>query len=450
MSPLVVAGVRLRRSLRLVIIGIGFGMVYFSITTGTPLTGFARKLGAGDFLYGILMALPVLGGVVQLFTAYLIEKIRRRKILFMASLLTQRLLWLPIACVPFLVPSGWPGLRVWTVIALLSLSAVNGSIGNVAFLSWMGDLVPEQIRGRFFSRRNTVSTITAALGGLAAGYYLDLNDSFKGFALVFSAAALFGAADILCFLWVDEPPMAETEQIRLLDLATCPFRAPDFRRFMFYNAAWSFAVNCAGPFFNVYMLEHLHLGYLQISVYAQLLGSLSTVLMVRVWGRLTDAYGSKPVLAVCCGGASVLPLVWILTSPGWPYTPLIVLAINFSAGVCWSGIDLCHLNLLLKFSPDRNRSVYVAGFNLFTTLAGSALAFVAGGLFLDLVRGPVARLGWRIFGGPLTGYHLLFVFSGLLRVLAAAVLLPGLREERSTAPAQIVRLLLGRGRGAAG
>ena len=189
------------------------------------------------------------------------------------------------------------------VISLLSLASVSGAVGGVTFLSWMGDLVPDQIRGRYFSRRNTVSTITTCLGGLLAGYYLDLHNNFTGFAIVFFVSALFGIADILCFIWVDEPPMAPSEHVPFLSLATYPFREVNFRRYMIFWAAWSFAINISGPFFNVYMLERLQMGYLQISLYTQLLGSLATVLFVRVWGRLADAHGSKPVMAVCCAVA---------------------------------------------------------------------------------------------------------------------------------------------------
>ncbi|MGE5530356.1 MAG: MFS transporter [Patescibacteria group bacterium] len=429
----------------MVILGVAFGIVFFAVTTGSPLTGFAYRLGSGDFLYGVLMALPVAGGVFQLVTAYWIERVRKRKAIFMVSLILQRVLWLPIAFVPFLVPSAWPGLRIWVVICLLCLSSISGAVGGVPFLSWMGDLVPDHIRGRYFSRRNTVSTIMASLGGLAAGFFLDLKDNFTGFAVVFSAAALFGVADILCFIWVDEPPMTAGEHVPFLTLLTYPFRDANFRRYMFFWAAWMFGVNLAAPFFNVYMLKHLNLGYLQISLYTQLLGSLATVLFVRMWGRLSDRYGSKPVMGICCAMAGVTPLLWLLPSPAMPRLSLalIVAGINFFGGAFWSGIDVTYLNLLLGCSPERNRSMFVAAFTLFASLVGGALAFLAGGFYLDATRAFVAGLHWRLFGAELTNYHLLFLTTSLLRFAALLLFLPRLRENAAVySPRQVVKELL--------
>lgn len=68
-----------QRSLHLIIIAVTFGMVFFTITGGFPLTGFARSLGAGDFIYGVLMGLPVVGGMLQVFVSFLLETTRKRK-----------------------------------------------------------------------------------------------------------------------------------------------------------------------------------------------------------------------------------------------------------------------------------------------------------------------------------------------------------------------------------
>lgn len=137
-------------------------------------------------------------------------------------------------------------------------------------------------------------------------------------------------------------------------------------------AAWSFAVNVAGPFFNVYMLEDLHLGYLRLSLYSQLLSTTATVLFVRDWGRLADALGGKPVMTVCGAGAASIPRSGFCRA-GSPLMPAIVAAINFLGGTFWSGIEVTYLNLLLGFSPEQNRSMFIAAFTLFVALVGRAL-----------------------------------------------------------------------------
>ena len=62
-----ISGYELRRSLNLLIISITFGMAFFVVIQGAPLTGFVRALGADDLIFGIIMAMPVLGGVLDVY-----------------------------------------------------------------------------------------------------------------------------------------------------------------------------------------------------------------------------------------------------------------------------------------------------------------------------------------------------------------------------------------------
>ena len=161
----------LRLSLRNVILSICFGMVFFAVINGPSVTGFARQLGANDLVFSLLMALPALGGVAQVFASYLLEKSGNRKRLFLGSLYPQRLIWIAVALVPILVQGGTA--RIVAAIALICMSGIFGSIGNVAFMSWMGDLVPREIRGRFFGTRSMLSTAVASAAAWSVGWFLD-------------------------------------------------------------------------------------------------------------------------------------------------------------------------------------------------------------------------------------------------------------------------------------
>ena len=54
---------------------------------------------------------------------------------------------LPLALLPFLGASEATGQRILFVVA--ALSAALGVLGNNAWVSWMGELVPRRIRGRY-------------------------------------------------------------------------------------------------------------------------------------------------------------------------------------------------------------------------------------------------------------------------------------------------------------
>jgi hypothetical protein len=66
----------------------------------SPLAGFARELGLGDLLYSVMLAMPVLGGTVQIVASFVLEKKRKRKEIFLLSGLVNRLPWLLVAVLP--------------------------------------------------------------------------------------------------------------------------------------------------------------------------------------------------------------------------------------------------------------------------------------------------------------------------------------------------------------
>ena len=179
----------LRRSLTLVITGVSFGIVFFTMINGAPLTGYLRALGMNDLLYGIIMALPLLGNIAQIPTAYFLETRGHLKSVFLISGFF-RLLWIPITLVPFFIPGLHRPERLAIVTALIAVWAGTNAMVGVTFNSWMGGLVPDGIRGRFFARRYMIYTIVGALAGLAAGKFLDRVPGFTGFAILFGIGSL--------------------------------------------------------------------------------------------------------------------------------------------------------------------------------------------------------------------------------------------------------------------
>jgi hypothetical protein len=73
---------------------------------------------------------------------------RRRKPIFMVAGLIQRLLWLPIALLPWICPHRR---IVAALTALTVLANASGQMAGPAFMSWRSDFVPLKVRGALFS-----------------------------------------------------------------------------------------------------------------------------------------------------------------------------------------------------------------------------------------------------------------------------------------------------------
>lgn len=435
----------LRRSLNLVIIGITFGMAFFSVIGsplgGAPFTGFIRALGAGDLMYGIIMALPILGGILQVFSSYYLESTGKRRSIFLITGFIHRLLWIPIAIIPLLFPQSRMNHAIILIAILITISISCNSIGSVAFLSWMGSLVPSEIKGRFFSRRTMISTITTVVVGFSVGWFLDKFPGLMGFTIVFIIISILGAMDIACFLWIKHPPMIiAKERTPFLKMFTEPFKSKNYMRLIIFVTIWNFGVNFSGPFFNVYMIEYLKMGYTTISLYSQVIFSIATLLFIQNWGKLADRFGYKPVYKICCAFVITLPYIWLFASSKNYY---ILILMNIISGACWPGIDLANLNMSVWLAPDKNRSIYIAVYSLITSLIGSALANVCGGAFMQVLR-PVldSKAIPFLVGQNLSAYHLLFIISGLIRTFAAFVLLPRIYEAKERPVKELIKTTL--------
>src|SRR5688500_721812 len=194
-----------RRAMSLVTLAWVFGSVWMTATSGAPLTQFARSLGASNFQFGLLAALPFVASLLSLPASVWIDRTGRRKGIFLWSLYAQRFLWFPIALLPLWIihtrgASAAPAALVLALWLIFIMHAGN-AIGSPAWVSWMADLVPDRLRGKYFSRRRQWGILSAIPAAWIAGWLLDqprvtqaVNESFITLtwcAVIFLSAAIF-------------------------------------------------------------------------------------------------------------------------------------------------------------------------------------------------------------------------------------------------------------------
>jgi MFS family permease len=363
---------------------------------------------------------PLLGSLAQLFSAWLGRFTGRKRIVF-AGCTLQASLWLAILAVPLLFVEH-------AVVALLVLLALYHSANNFAAPQWtsiMRDLVSERRRGRYFGHRTRLTTITTFVSLVLCGLLLHALDSkgltYLGFVAIFLIAFVARSTSVYHLTFLHEPPAG-------------PNSVPDMHiehwwrslkhtgavSFSLYFAFMNMAVGVSSPFFAVYMLRDLELSYLEFtalsgtSVFVQFL-SLPT------WGRVADVYGNRLILMVTSASLPIVPVLWIFTENFW-----FLMAFQAVSGVSWSGFTLSAGNLLYELVPNSRRAAYVA-FHSVGTAAGVFLGAMIGAA-LVVVLPPRAVL----FGsaGTLSNLLYLFVISGAMRAIIAALLARRVRDIR--------------------
>ncbi|MGQ0507494.1 MAG: MFS transporter [Myxococcaceae bacterium] len=401
---------KIRRSLRASTVEGMFAEVITVCAGGAVVTGWALYLGCSPLVVGMLAALPYLSQFAQPFAAWLGSRVGHRKLAISSIFISRQLLW-PLTLVPFV---SWSAeLKQALLFGIASVSAILSVVGNNAWVSWMGDLVPHAIRGRFFGRRTALCTLGNTLAALAAGVFLDLShpDTTTGYVLAGLAmtAALAGlVTSYLMTLQHDPARPGEHTPAPVLKEALAPLLRPETHRVLTYQVAWNASVGLAAGYFNFHMLQNLKMGFTLMGLYTATV-ALSRIAVLPLWGKALDRVGIKPVLIVCSFGISLLPLVWLFPTESflWPIAVDAVLA-----GVLWGGQNLATFALPLAFAPRNGRSYYLAAFAAAGGLSYT-LATAIGGIVVQASNG--FTLGSHTFGG----IHLVFVLSASTRVLAA-------------------------------
>jgi MFS family permease len=390
-------------------------------------TAYALLLKASSLQVSVLTALPALfGSIAQVLSAWLTQRLARRRRVVLIGVGIQAVAWLPILWLPWL----FPAIAVPLLIAGVALYVAGGHLATPAWNSWIGDLVPSQRRGRFFAMRTRLMSITLFLSLGGAGALLHLFEAGGherlGFTLIFAIATLARLYSWWQLRAMHEPAYAPPSVVlpgRHELLARLP--ESNFARFALYSAAMSFAVSISAPFFAVLMLRDLQFTYLEYTLNTGAM-VIAQFLSLRLWGRIADVYGNRLVILVTGAVIPAFPVLWLL-SPNFYYLTFL----QATGGIAWAGFTLATGNMLFDVVPPERRATYSAVHQVLTLLAIFAGALAGGAL---VAAAPSAL---TVFGVALTFTSSLWAaltVSTAVRLVIAVTLLPRIREVRPVRP----------------
>ena len=127
--------------------------VMTQLTTGVFLTGYALGLRASSTVIGVLAGLPFLVKVSQLYLSWWIERAGHWRRSTLEGAFLSRTVLLVAAAGPLVAG---PGIGAWILVAAVAGSALGATVFEMAFQTWMAELVPQESRGEFWGRRARV------------------------------------------------------------------------------------------------------------------------------------------------------------------------------------------------------------------------------------------------------------------------------------------------------
>jgi MFS family permease len=402
---------------------------------------FGIFLRASTLQVGLLATLPQLfGAVMQWFAAVKMDRLRSRRKGILLSALAQAVSLIPMALLPFLFGSG-----SLPVICLLAFTLVyQGAYGFTVPLwnSLIGDLVPANIRGRFFGHRSRLTGMSTFISLILAGCIVDLFDRAHraeiGFLIILFVAFLARLNSVRWLLRYEDPEFAIARD-QAFTFRQFLQRSPqsNFAKFVFFVGAINFGVYFSAPYFALYMLRDLHFSYVEYTVVTGV-ATITQFAAFRYWGELSDRFGNKKILNVCGWGVALVPMLWVISS-----NILYLVIVQVFSGFVWSGFSLASANFIFDAvtPPKRARCVAYQGMvNGFFIFVGS----VAGGYAASHLPQSYS-LGFWVWK-PAFILPVIFLISGIIRLVASAIFLPKFTEVRSVEPIRHRKLLFRAGR----
>ena len=385
------------------------------------ITPFAIALNAGNTTIAMLSSITgLLGPISQMFSARLIEKHSRKKILLKTTFY-EALFWIPFILIAFLF---YQGILISTLPFLLlfffAMYTIIAQMPVPAWFSWMGDLVDEGYRGKWFAKRNfVVGGITLIFTAVAA---LFLDFAKKQNLVMFGFMILFFLAMIARFISRNYFKKAYEPKLKLEKGYYFSFfqflkkaNSNNFGRFAIYRSLLSFGTAIATPFFAVYMLRNLGFSYVTFMIIT-MSQVLFAILMIKIWGKFADKYGNYEVIKITAVLVPLYPILWLISS-----NPIyLVFGPSLIGGIAWSGLDLATGNFIFDTVTPQKRSLVVSYFHVMMGV-GIFLGAGLGGLLAKIIN--ISFMDTLLF---------IFLISAFARLITGMLLISKIKEVRKT------------------
>lgn len=406
-----------------------------------------QELGAKGRQVAYLQVVPALFGLLRLLTPLVIDRLygTKRTYLFLSGA-AYALLFAIAPAIEFGRETASRPAALSLLIGIYCVHQLLEQIAVIALWTWLADLIPRRLRGRFFARRNIWQLIVVIPTLLASGFYIDLAIAAERKATTATrdassiveaakpapiasrpyAAAHYGTLINLSavLMLASLAPLAavpqgatsqsstRSNQRHGLQALVASLREPGALRLVLYGCWFSLSngLFTAAQFVFPKAVLNLGLGTVNAMQTTMRVGQIG----FSAWaGPASDRFGNRPVIVLSQLLIGAAPLFYFLASPNFPYW-------LFGAWILWSayaGINICVPNLTFRLVPPAERSALYAVYQALSGLM-FAVGALAGGIAFDFfITKELIEAGLS-----LPRFGLCFLAALVLRMTGAAII----------------------------
>jgi Na+/melibiose symporter-like transporter len=369
-------------------------------------------MGASDEFNGIIGAIPVFAGVVQIFSGLVFERLESRKFLVSILCLSFRILLGLMYFIPFIFKG--TNTRLLMLAGTYGIAYLFASFITPPANNWLVSLTPDNIRGKYLAKKDAYSlgflTIITLIVGKVLDIFRKVDNEKIGFVFMGFIVMAMALSNFYFLSSIREPKVEVSgNSLKLKEIFLKPLSDKKFRLVMILFVLWNIGLQIGGPFFAVYMVTNLKLSY----SYIMLMGVLSNIVRIFIvpkWGKLADNKSWITCTKYSVGLLAIAHTTWMLVnnSTAWFLVPIL----HIAGGIAWGGINMALFNIQFLYSPKEGRTIYLGVNAAFGGVLGFLSTLLGSGV-LSLLQGK----SFSISSFSIGNMQILFALSGLLLVV---------------------------------
>jgi MFS family permease len=301
---------------------------------------------------------------------------------------------------------------LWLLIMVVAVS-VSIAMAQPAWGSLVGDYAGQLRRGTIIGRINSVAQIGGFVAMMAALFITFTQTGRMSMAsftplLLLASASSFASAFLIS---LTEERLRAPGSTRKFEFSSL-LNDKDLTKFLVISFVFGFGAATASPFFSFITVGKLGMSIWQIAATAAANLAFSVVSQ-RIFGRIIDRVGRRPVIVFSRVGMAASTLVYALATDWWQ-----IVAVEAFVGIELAAWACSQSTYIIDIAPPRLRATYLAA-----SMTAMGVSNFLGSYFMGMVtKGFIASTDYSAISMAL-------LFTALLRFTIGFAFL-GIKESK--------------------
>ena len=376
-------------------------------TVASPLTLYSVELGLDADRIGILGSLMAFCQILALISIP-ITIYFGSKLVSISALFSRYIFLLIFLIVPFYQDN--LKLVFFLLFFSMMMFSILRSLSEAAFVPWMQEFIPRDVRGRIIGINGIICTPFALAASYMIKIWLDSRDGLDRFYPVFIIAIFIGLISALLLVKINGGKKIQIREndkgyLKNLFLAT---KDKNFNFFLISSGTQYLVITILAIFLTLFFKVRMNIpsGELIFSSTLVLVGGTCSGFVV---GKVTDNYGCRGIRVIFQSLQIMLLLILPFINSETPYLSYLIGIIFFLFGfLMWGSASIGYI-FMLNYVPSNNKESFMSlAYSLDGLIAG-VTTVLAGFLVVWLDGNNIT-----LFGRTLGSYEVLFLICAFI------------------------------------